>query len=288
MSTTEQLYRLATRSFPSDFRADHGDEMVDTALELGGGSFSLREALSLMTAGVRTRARHGLAGDQARLGLSAVRIGLFLFFGASVADVAAARWSGVTELISWWQIALTAAMPILMLFTTGRIAALMNLIATVIGWGWVIANVGVGQAHLQFVAASLMIAAGYLWIGWRGDGRRVMPPLTGLALLGGAVVMTRLFDWWQAFEYFVYTPLPMLFLVVAAAAAISPFDPRLAAGTAIFLTLTAVWGVLTWSMNLDVAQQHDWDLVTPITVGGLLIAGLVMASRKGNRRLKNL
>ena len=50
------MYRALLRCYPADYRDAHGDELVDTALELHDGRFSWREAASLAGNGLRQRA----------------------------------------------------------------------------------------------------------------------------------------------------------------------------------------------------------------------------------------
>lgn len=49
-------YRFVIRALPGDYRRQHGAELIDTALELRDGNWSVRESMHLLAHGLRSRA----------------------------------------------------------------------------------------------------------------------------------------------------------------------------------------------------------------------------------------
>lgn len=284
---TARLYRLAAHSFPEDVRATHGVEIVETAIDFGDGRFSAREAGSLLAQGLRTRARHGLHGDTSGLVISALRLGLFLFFLDSfVAMTADQLFFDMPDSQAWW-IATTGIVPAIMLVSTGRVTAVVQLGVWIAGWVWLMLDFGADAVVWRFVAASAVILVGTTVVAWRGDGRRVMSPLAGFALCGVALALA-----WisgpSGHIMFVLTPTSALLTLTIAAALVSPFDPRLAAGAACFLSLTALWSVLNWSMNINVMQRAQGELAGILAIAVLVVGALALASRRGAGRLERL
>lgn len=286
-SLTSRLYRLAARSFPDDVRASHGAEIIETALDFGDGRFSIREAGALVAQGLRTRARHGLSGDTNSLLISALRIGLFLFYLESWVSIAASKlFFNEPGSQAWW-IATAAIAPAIMMVSTGRITALVQLVVWAAGWIWLMVDIGTGVVFWPFFAASLVIMVGIAVVAWRGDGRRVMSPLAGLAVTGVALALT-----WLSGPgvqiMFAVSPNTLLLILTIAAALVLPFDPRLAAGAACFLSLSAAWAIVTWSANLDVAQGVARELFLTLGIVVVVVGALALASRRGARRLERL
>ncbi len=76
----KQPYNRLRFCYPQPFRRDHYPELATTADELADGSWSARQAASLATNGLRTRARLAAHGDPVQLLAPTIRLALFAYF----------------------------------------------------------------------------------------------------------------------------------------------------------------------------------------------------------------
>ncbi|MEM7091926.1 MAG: hypothetical protein AAF567_02895 [Actinomycetota bacterium] len=82
-----RLISLALRSWPDDYRAEHGEELAATAEELAADRSSTREAISLFFAGFGARYRDATGADSMRTWTAAARIALLVTIATVVAEV---------------------------------------------------------------------------------------------------------------------------------------------------------------------------------------------------------
>lgn len=105
-------YRLVIRALPSDYRSEHGDELIDTALDLRDGRWSMRESALLLTHGMRTRAVEATGGSP-RAAVSQAMMSTVELFGvglvASVTTLLVTVWPRFSNFyVERWMIPLVA------------------------------------------------------------------------------------------------------------------------------------------------------------------------------------
>jgi hypothetical protein len=301
---------LACRAFPREHRARHSDEVVDTALLAAQGSTlcGLREALSLVVAGLRQRLRAEsgrslrdgfglLAGTLAVVNLAVALAGvalgvhhppLFLGFGLPV--------SWMPYVVDWWWIAfaVAAAGIVLGLVLGNRCLA--------VGAG--IANLGIVGYDALFLVNRTDWYTGHLVVfSLDQPGPNVFPvgrywlaaavvlvlstaaaplrrlPLTRLPLaLVGALVLVVLSREISGSFLFLLWPLTATVVLAMVFGAIAPRLAVLAVGGVLVALPSVVW----YSMQPSV---HPHPVVRGTVAAGLAVALLLPLAQLTRRRL---
>ena len=304
------LLAVACRAFPRDHRARRSDEVVDTALLASDGSAwrAVREALSLVVAGARQRARAEskrtlrdgaalLAGILALVNLAVALAGITAGLhrhGPHVLNLLAYAPYG-PYVVDWWWIAFTAvaaAIVVGLVFGRRRLAigaAFANLV--LVGYDALFLANGSpydGRGHFdvftytqtssfpagrQWLAASIVLALATA----AASPRRLSLTRLPLALLAAVALVVVARETWGAF-FFLRWPLAALVLLAVAFGAVAPRLAVLALGASIAAAPSVV-GYLT-APNL----QHD-PVVTVVVAVGLALGILLPLAQLTRRRL---
>lgn len=238
MMVSELALRVAMRTYPKSYRVDHGDEMVDTALDLGGGHARWREVCGLVAGGVRTRSLQATSGSRRATWLSGVRIALYLSLASIVAEVVVVALVGPRADLSSDQLSvmfvstavLFGSVGLSLLLRRARLTAAVATVAGVVAWFW-----GPPMPRLDFI----VITSAYLAMIWlvalAAPARPLIPQMLGwvVAVSGAAFVIG---------NFFVAQDLLALAVTVAALIA-ARFDPRLLAGMATYWLVEMIVGL---------------------------------------------
>lgn len=278
MTVTERLYRLALASYPKTKKAECGDEIVATALELSNDRFSLREAVGLVVGGMRSRSRAATGTSLSGLVQSALRLGIFLWV---LDPVIALIFLDYEAAMPWYFVVLGAAFPAALLLSTRPWVAMLWTLAS----GWALfdnaSNLGWHPAVFLWSAPTL-IALWYLAL--RTDGRRAMP-VWGAAALAGLMALTYLISpsWVYGFvPHYDFGQTTFLVVLGALGLAISRVDPRLLAGVWVSFGLQVLWHSTSGLVDFHVNMVPVW--------GAAMVASLIFAVgvRSGHRETRRL
>lgn len=185
-------YRFVLRALPDEYRRTHGDELVDTALELRNGRWSLRESAQLLTHGLRTRALTATGGSgRAAVGqaimttIELIAIGMVVLMTAWLFEIKVPLMTYATKQWMIPVIALTGAA----LLTRGRKPIIV--MATVLTFA---AQFGVrwpSSSSREFAAAitiqAVLIAVAGTWA-VRQSAARTHPARSAVLLIGLGLV----------------------------------------------------------------------------------------------------
>lgn len=292
--TNQAPYHRLRFFYPKPYRDEHFPELAATADELSDGSWSPRQAFSLATNGLRTRAR--LAAESNAEGppsgtallAPALRLGYVLWLIAFGTGPIVAASSGLLplgvqtrSLIVQGVLFILAA--VILVWRAGRLATITVAIALsyssidhVLPWGPESPPAELTLLDAATLVSVLVIAAPIWWLSKNTDERERhisgVPVVVSVGLLAAVSVATGT----QALLIALgagFIVAGVVGLVVAA------FDPRLLVITAIWLPWFVV-GELIYSWQLGMVPIH---LFIPSAIGvlGLLLArrGIATATR---------
>lgn len=272
-------YSLVMRSYPKDYRAEHGDELVDTANELTEG-WSHRQSRALLLAGLRTRARLATNGS-AR---SAVASGVAMALGVTIASSVGFSVVWVTETGQYSQeleLAKAAMGALVLLALTIRSRWPTALLATV--WlvvGYVLA-IRSEEAFVGLPLVPVALIMAFMWLASRTDGPRAFSPVIGLLLVGLQALLLAIVS---PYFYWVVSVVPLLLLLLFGVAN-SLIDPRSLVAGALLLFI-AIVGWLSF-VTTEFSPLHGDsvpEFVLTVAVSTVVLVGLVFLSRSSLRR----
>ncbi len=231
-------YRLVMRAYPADYRARHGAEIVDTACQLAEGSWSPRQALSLLWGGLGARGQEACENGGVALVAAGARIGLLLALAQSVASVIVFKLGvtgDITELSGTGSVWAMALAVVAMVFTTRWPTATLVTAA----WVWVVISSWSDQQGgfaAVTVSVAVVFAAMAWWLALASDGRRAANPRALALGLVAAVGISVVVDSPVVLALYALT-LGGLFLVGLMIVAV---DPRLLIAASTMWLLYAV------------------------------------------------
>lgn len=276
-------YRIARRSMPEPYRADHGDELLATALDLHDGRWSAREAFSLCRHGLRTRTAVATQGSPKHAIRQTIYSAIEVLAAALAGFFASAGFasSPVEVAINGWLTA-GAGVATLIAIVIGHRTLVVGLPLLMIGVA-AAANFGPNDPpiDLAFIAIGVqsvaLVAAG-LWAVHAGVRRhRLRTVAVALAIFASGATLGHM------------TTSGMTFLIVAALGlvgiALVPIDPRplLVAGWCWLWQRLA--GIVFAFENLGDSSQQP-TLLTILAVDAAVVAALIALSWFGLRRLR--
>jgi hypothetical protein len=240
-------YRIALRAYPANYRREHGDELVQTAMELHPNGWSPRESVALLATGLRTRARLATGGSGRQAAASGVRLALLLTYITTLASTVVSR-IGLTPnvtVVGTTAFLLAPIIPIAVLTRSTRWpAALLITVFEAVSQVEVFRYplLGLAGYRLTVVTSVGIVVAIAWWLALKGDGRRAASPLATMALLV-AVFVTTVVD-----QHRFLGPLTVVVGLVAIGICVMVLDPRpLVAGSVlcliIFVTLAPIWAI---------------------------------------------
>ena len=281
----EGRYRTLLRAYPPQYRAEHGDEIMDTLAQTTPAERSWpvwREARALLAAGLRMRALTSGGNSSRGLVLDGLHIGATLLVAANAAlavlAVTGSSSRGIDKLtgLAWvlafagmvrggrlLPVALVAAAAALSI--TAQREGLFFLPVQWYAWEWALAN---------HVLPLVLVAA----LARRGVAPARSPLLILLPAIPYAVWLGVI-----STPFFLTSTLFAMMLVAAVVAlCLTPIDPRPALGLA--LLLVPAVSLLTVS-----AAQGMYFLTSPswlwATVWGLAVVTLAWAGTQASRRI---
>lgn len=281
MSNAERLYTLAARAYPRAYAAEHGDELIATACELTGDRVSVREALGLITGGMRTRARVATTtGRGAGVWASGLRLGLLFFSISQLAWSLAPPREWPDAGLPLWTYGIGVAMVAGLTIGTGRWYALFSTVTTVGIWTYAISTTR-GPIPWWAVVPTVGVLTLVWWLALRTDGRRVISPLGGLVVT---------LAWWAVFiasNGFAFGNLVertgnlvILIAVAVVGLVVLHIDPRLIAGIAAFFMLDVGTSLPNLIAILGIGSAPL------LVVAALVITAASLAVRRGSRQLQ--
>ncbi len=270
-------YRLVMHAYPPSYRHSHGDEIRDTAVALGGGHWSPRQATSLGVGGLRTRALLASDTGPRALWAAGLRLAILLLFLRVLASMVAYRLGAtgsITEISGLSLTSLYAAAVAALAFTT-RWPTAVVLTAILIATAVITAGQP-GMATSYATVGVLGVAA--WWLALATDGKRAASPTTVLVLLGVGVGPWAVMN--DPALFFAAASTGGLLIVGLALVAIDPRPLIASAATMMFSAATLIPASVTETDPLTLAYVTAPALV-PLAV-------LVTASRYAVNRLHRL
>jgi len=274
----ERIYKLAVRAYPREYLVDHGDELIATACELHNDKVSVREALGLVTGGMRTRARVATTGVGAGTWASGLRLGLLFYYVSQFAWVLAPS-SRVDIRNPIWLIVPITLMAGLTI-GTGRWYAFPTTVIACASWARLFAETSANPPW-WFALTSIAPLATAWWLALNTDGRRACSPLAGIVLSVA---------WWVTvtvapgylFGGLIDRVSPGLAMLAVAliGLVIINLDPRLFAGATIFFAINALASVV-----INVQLGGLVRVVAELAFAAALLTAAWFAVRRGTRQL---
>jgi len=280
-------YRLTMLAYPTSYRIDHGDELVETANELSDDRWSFRQARSLVAGGLRTRARLAASGTTTALWTDGVGLALVLWLILrSVPSLAFAL--GATDNIGAWRPSLPttiaiAVLPAFVLTLTTRWPAAVAVTASgLIAAASQFLDGPIDPIGHQLTVLTLLQAVSVTGLAWwlaiAGDGKRAIAPITAGVVLTALVGSAYLAGSPDA----VAAHAVILLGLPAAGVALAAFDPRPV------IAATTVWFILLLTLMptrlILVSELNGETLILGLVATAVIAAGLLL-SRFGARRL---
>jgi hypothetical protein len=281
-----RLNRLALRAYPAAYRRERGAEILATLEDLGAEGRSSRQLLALLVAGLRTRA--GLRASWHRRGAVAdgLRIGAAVVVGGYALMVASDAWQ-VGDRLGLWLVAAAWLLATGGLLAGTRLAIPLVLAAPAASVSWWVHN-GVGGAALEFaaleVAAVAVPAVVALVVAGRLEPKTLrLSPFWLLAVLPQALLLSGALH--PPAHLFISSSVEAVTAVMLLAAlALAPVDPRPAVAACVVMTTVVAWiaavsalGIYSWIAPVPFVRLIDHAL--PVVV--VLAAG----ARVGLQRL---
>jgi hypothetical protein len=290
MNPLERRGRRLLLAYPAAYRAERGDEILDTLLESAPGRrLGRREAWALLTGGLRVRAeQHRRLPTATNLRLGAL-YGVALWFATTALpalwNVAVPRQESSTYIggrfesstVTWpypstgrlvfelVTIGATVALAVVAWFPRPRIVAALAVVSAAgsLPWRWP------GSPLWLFTAGLLVLLA-------RGEARMPRAWLGPLALFA--------IGWTAREAWFVPNPgATSAVLIWAALAAIvlwTIFDGRPLFGVGVMLVIIFGFDVVALARHGG-SFLSDWTAFLPLAIGfGLLIPGLLRVRRQ--------
>jgi len=275
-------YRFVLRAYPSSYRQDHGAEVVGIANELAGNRWSFKQSRSLLTGGLRTRAREATFCSRRTVWASGARFGLLVWLvigaAAQLAYTVDSTSTPTLESSPLLIIMLLVSIAAMTISTRWWVAA---LITAVHGWGLFI-RFADHDLPSVFAVSRVSLAVAVIGLAWllalATDGRRAANPLAAGALMIAATVLFSVYDTVEASNRMFLLALAVF---VLGGLIVSHVDPRLTTSGTVFVTLIV-------TPILPIALVNDaigWNYWAPIGISILVLTVMVAASWSGTRRL---
>jgi hypothetical protein len=238
-------YRVVLMAYPPSYRRENGSEIADTANELTGERWSIKQSASLAVGGLRTRTWYATDRSSRKAWESGARVGLFVWLLAvSAYGFAATIFPEVSpyQASTLQRILPLAAILAMMVSTRWWVALLVTAIWAVPLWAYVTSSLILSASFLQR-AVPLSVAVGLAWwLALATDGRRAVGPAVGISLIIAATVASPVatssvgLEWMMVF---------ILAALVVGGLIASLVDPRVAAAGAVYASLFLPLGVLS-------------------------------------------
>ncbi len=232
-------YRLVMRAYPRTYRDAHGEEVLDTARALDAGSWSVRQASSLILGGFRTRSAAASNRGARSLWSTGLRVAVWLRLVVALSSQTA-FWlgadGGITSMDGTKLMPLTVLALVVMSFTT-RWPAAAAVTAVYVG-----AATGASGPldPISYILAVPSVGAVW-WLALRTDGRRVAHPATTVSWIVGLIAVGLAAD----------DPLaaltPGYLLLAVAGLALLLVDPRIIAIVACTMAFQSLTTIVTLS-----------------------------------------
>jgi len=269
-------YRVVLMAYPPSYRRENGSEMTDTANELTGERWSIKQSASLVVGGLRTRTRQATGGSSREAWESGARVGLLVwlvtvfahrFARAIFDDVYSSGGSTLERLLP------LAAILAMMVSTRWWVALLVTAIWVLPLWAYATSPVIHSASYVQ-TALPLSGAVGVAWwLAVATDGRRAVGPAIGISLVAATTVASPVVAASAGLEWMMVFALAVL---VIGGLIASSVDPRVAAAGAVYASLFLPLGVVS-GWNAD-----RWAFFIVFSIAFALAAA---ASQVGMRRL---
>jgi hypothetical protein len=270
-------YGIALMAYPPSYRRENGSEMTDTANELSGDRWSIRQSASLVVGGLRTRTRHATRGSSRKAWESGARVGLFVWL------VAVSAYGFVpTVLLEVWPYQSTlerilplAAILAMMVSTRWWVALLVTAIWALPLSAYATSPVILSASFLQR-ALPLSAAVGLAWwLAVSTDGRRAVGPAVGISLIAAATVASPV----VTFAGRAWMMALVLAVLVVGGLIASLVDPRVAMTAAVYASLFLPLGFMS---------GRGSDMWAFFVVFGIGFALATATSQAGMRRLTRI
>ena len=228
MISPKKIYELAIRAYPSTYRQQHGDELVDTALKLHDGKWSPIETFALLSGGVQTTLRLPNPTTRRKTWTMGIQIALVLsiFRGFMVVThnhfAVIAQNQTLNSHLSLLTImaALASAALALAVFAGGRIVAgTVGLLGVVMTWAALDIFVYSTNKKIVAIATIAFYVVAVCWLALRSTIALQRPSgmtLTTVVTLFSYGLATRL-SVFTLQEYQLDIMLPMMALTVVGA-----------------------------------------------------------------------
>lgn len=284
-----RLGRLALRAYPPAYRRERGAEILTTLEDLGTEGRSARQLLALLAAGLRTRV--GLRASWHARGAAAdgLRIGAALVVGGYALMVTSDAWQGGGD-----RLGVLIVVAVWLLATGGvlggtRLAIPLVLAAPAASVSWWMHN-GVRGTTLEFavleVAAVAVPAVIALIVARRLEPRALrLSPLWLLAVLPQALLLSGALH--PPAHLFISSSVEAVSAVMLfAALAIAPVDPRPAVAACVVMTMVVAWiatvsalGMYSWIAPVPFVRLVDHALPVMVVLAAGARVGLQRLSR---------
>jgi len=279
-------YRVVMQAYPSDYRRQHGGELIDTAHELAGRRWSFRQSRSLLIGGLRTRAWCASRGSFREVWAAGIALALALGFAVRAQVLIALVLGNAGNIIDpdgspWVDVAL-AVVPLVVLSTTTRWPAVLAITASAIIElvSHPMLDSGLGGERIILTRLGGMIAMVFLskWMASHGRGQRALSPMAAIALLVGFAALSYAGDSTPMILMMaIYLGLPVVGLLLVAV------DPRpLIVCTTLWL-ISAAYQIPFFVLFVGFEQTIEAAVVIVLPLLVTIVSAL--ASIWGTRRL---
>lgn len=264
-----RLISTAARAWPTEYRREHGDELIATATELCDDRSTTREATSLALAGLRARYRATTGASTIGTWAAAARIALLITVATVVAEVQVAMQIGPVggfTAADLNQLALSAFLVVglvglALALLPVRLTAAIATVAAAISWFW--GPIMPASQLSLYIGTHLAL----IWfLAWRNERHDAWMAARMLALIATiTAVALAIGSFWLAGD-------AVLAILTLVGVALAGWDPRLLAGMCLY------WGIRLVIMMPILVQGEAWaphqlwfqGLILACTMAGLV------------------
>jgi hypothetical protein len=283
-----RLNRFALRAYPPAYRHERGLEILTTLDDLGADGRSVRQLVSLVATGLRTRA--GLRASWHSRGVAAdgLRIGAAVVVGGYALMVTSDAWNvrdqlGLLLVAAAWLLATGC----LLAGTQAAVPLVLAAPGATLSW-WI--HNGVRGTALEFAALELAAVAAPALVALLVAGRLEpkalrISPLWLLAVLPQALLLSgAVHPPAHLFTSSSVEAISTVMLLVALA--LAPVDPRPAVAACVAMTTVVAWiaavsalGVYSWIAPVPLVRLIDHALPVVVVLAAGAGVGLQRLSR---------
>lgn len=252
-------YRIVTRSYPTGYWAEHGQEIIATANEIHDGAWSFRESRQLLSNGLRTRSLEATGGELRNVWVEGLKIWLFALLLQFVIAALSVWFSLNPDIVAVMEVS-----------PLGPVIAAAALVGMSVSTRWPVLTLaamallvpaieGTQNPRSIDVVITVFVLFAVGFIARFGSGRRVVSPAALAALLVASLLITRVW---------IFGPGLLLIGGLLIGLLVVRLDARLVAATAVMVAFAAS-GMFARLTSVDPTDTFGPGIPFDLLIGGV-------------------